>query len=152
MHSARSCASSGSHHGKPNNASEFTGRSFTPSVNSLMHHQCHSPSSRTARTIRRLAVPILLLWVGVAALTNIVAPQLEVVGAARSVSLNAADSPSIQAMRHIGEKFNEFDSDSAAMIVLEGDHPLGADAHHFYDSLVQRLAQDPGLCDAQLQG
>ncbi len=35
--------------------------------------------SRTARTIRRLAVPILLLWVGVAALTNIVAPQLEVV-------------------------------------------------------------------------
>ena len=98
--------------------------------------------SRTARNIRRLAVPILLLWVAVAALTNIVAPQLEVVGAARSVSLNAADSPSIQAMRHIGEKFDEFDSDSAAMIVLEGDQPLGADAHHFYDTLVQRLAQD----------
>ena len=98
--------------------------------------------SRTARVIRRLAVPILLLWVGVAALTNIAAPQLEVVGAERSVSMNAADSPSIEAMRHIGKVFGEFDSDSAAMIVLEGDEPLGADAHRYYDALVQRLAQD----------
>ena len=32
--------------------------------------------------------------------------------------------------------FNEFDSDSAAMIVLEGDKPLGADAHRFYDDLI----------------
>jgi RND superfamily putative drug exporter len=98
--------------------------------------------SRTARNVRRLALPILLLWVAVAALTNIFSPQLEVVGAARSVSLNAPDSPSIQAMRHIGQVFGEFDSDSAAMIVLEGDKPLGADAHHFYDTMVQRLAQD----------
>ena len=98
--------------------------------------------SRTARNIRRLAVPILLLWVAVAALTNIAAPQLEVVGAERSVSMNAADSPSIMAMRHIGKVFDEFDSDSAAMIVLEGDKPLGADAHHFYDEMVKRLAQD----------
>ncbi len=45
-------------------------------------------------------------------------------------------------MRHIGQVFNEFDSDSAAMIVLEGDQPLGDDAHHFYDTLVQRLSQD----------
>ncbi len=38
--------------------------------------------------------------------------------------------------------FNEFDSDSAAMIVLEGDQPLGADAHHYYDGLIQKLSQD----------
>ncbi|MDV3128901.1 MMPL family transporter [Mycobacterium sp. 21AC1] len=98
--------------------------------------------SRTARTIRRLAVPILLVWIAVAAVTNIVVPQLEVVGAARSVGLNAPDAPSTEAMRHIGQVFDEFNSDSAAMIVLEGDQPLGADAHHFYDTLVQRLAQD----------
>lgn len=98
--------------------------------------------SSTARNVRRLVLPTLLLWVAVAALTNILSPQLEVVGAARSVSLNAPDSPSIQAMRHIGQVFGEFDSDSAAMIVLEGDQPLGADAHHFYDTMVQRLAQD----------
>ncbi|OBF15726.1 MMPL family transporter [Mycobacterium sp. ACS4331] len=98
--------------------------------------------SRAARIIRRLAVPILLLWLAVAVISNIISPQLEVVGAARSVSLNAADSPSIQAMRHIGQVFKEFDSDSAAMIVLEGDQPLGDEAHRYYDVLVKRLAED----------
>ena len=28
------------------------------------------------------------------------------------------------------------------MIVLEGDQPLGADAHHYYDGLVDKLSQD----------
>ncbi len=45
-------------------------------------------------------------------------------------------------MRHIGQVFDEFNSDSAAMIVLEGDQPLGDDAHRFYDTLVKRLAED----------
>ncbi|BBX28137.1 MMPL/RND family transporter [Mycolicibacterium alvei] len=98
--------------------------------------------SRTARTIRLLAVPIMLVWVAVATLTNIFVPQLEVVGAARSVGLNAPDAPSTMAMRHIGQVFDEFDSDSAAMIVLEGDQPLGDEAHRFYDTLVKRLAED----------
>ena len=98
--------------------------------------------SLIARWIRRLAVPIVLLWVGIAAWTNAGTPQLEVIGAARSVSQNAPDSPSIQAMSHTGKVFGEFDSDSAAMIVLEGDKPLDDAAHHFYDTLVQRLSQD----------
>jgi RND superfamily putative drug exporter len=110
----------------------------------MSEHSLESPEqgSRAARSIRRLAVPIVLLWIAIAAITNIVAPQLEVVGAAHSVGLNGNDSPSIMAMRHIGKTFGEFDSDSAAMIVLEGDQPLGADAHHFYDTLVQKLNQD----------
>ncbi|MDT5361260.1 MAG: putative drug exporter of the superfamily [Mycobacterium sp.] len=95
-----------------------------------------------ARNIRRFAVPIMIIWVGIAAFTNVFAPQLEVVGAAHSVSMNAPDSPSIMAMRHIGKVFNEYDSDSAAMVVLEGDQPLGADAHHYYDDLVKRIGQD----------
>jgi RND superfamily putative drug exporter len=98
--------------------------------------------SRTARTIRRLAVPIALLWVAIAALTNVFSPQLEVVGAAHSVAQSSPDSPSLKAMKHIGQVFGEFDSDSNAMIVLEGDQPLGADAHQFYDTLVKRLAAD----------
>ena len=40
------------------------------------------------------------------------------------------------------QEFQQFDSDSAAMIVLEGDELLGADAHHYYDDLVKKLAQD----------
>ena len=43
-------------------------------------------------------------------------------------------------MKHIGQVFGEFDSDSNAMIVLEGDQPLGADAHQFYDTLVKKLS------------
>ncbi|OAN34560.1 RND family transporter [Mycolicibacterium iranicum] len=101
-----------------------------------------SEPSRISRLIRQLAVPILLVWIAVAAVSNIVAPQLEVVGAERSVSMNAADSPSIQAMRHIGQVFDEFDSDSAAMIVLEGDQPLGAEAHAYYDDLIKKLGAD----------
>jgi RND superfamily putative drug exporter len=98
--------------------------------------------SRVARTIRRLAVPITLLWVAIAALTNIAVPQLEVVGAEHTVAQSSPDSPSLKAMKHIGQVFGEFDSDGAAMIVLEGDQPLGADAHQFYDTLVKKLAQD----------
>ncbi len=104
--------------------------------------EVNDEGTRAARIIHRLAIPIILAWIAVAAVSNIIAPQLEVVGAARSVSLNASDSPSIQAMRHIGQVFHEFDSDSAAMIVLEGDQPLGAEAHQYYDTLVKKLAAD----------
>ena len=45
-------------------------------------------------------------------------------------------------MKHIGQVFGEFDSDSNAMIVLEGDQPLGADAHQFYATLVKKLSAD----------
>ena len=48
-------------------------------------------------------------------------------------------------MKHIGKVFHEFDSDSAAMIVLEGDKPLGDDAHRFYDALVRKLEQTPSM-------
>jgi RND superfamily putative drug exporter len=95
-----------------------------------------------ARTIRWLSVPIVLFWLAVAAITNVLVPQLEVVGQAHNVALSSPDAPSLQAFKRIGQVFGEFDSDSAAMIVLEGDQPLGADAHRFYDTLIQRVSQD----------
>jgi len=75
---------------------------------------------RVARWIHKLALPIVLAWVAIAVISNAAVPQLEVVGWERSVGMNAPDAPGIQAMRHIGQVFHEFDSDSAAMIVLEG--------------------------------
>ena len=95
-----------------------------------------------ARLIRRLSLPILLIWIAVAAVSNTIAPQLEIVGWERSVGQNAPDAPGILAMRHIGQVFHEFDSDSAAMIVLEGDQPLGPEAHDYYDGLVKKLQAD----------
>lgn len=107
-------------------------------------HRAEAPveGSRMARLIRTLALPIVLVWIAIAAVTNTIVPQLEIVGWERSVGLNAADAPGILAMRHIGQVFHEFNSDSAAMIVLEGDKPLGPEAHTYYDGLVKKLQQD----------
>ncbi|MGO9526845.1 MAG: RND family transporter, partial [Verrucomicrobiia bacterium] len=93
-------------------------------------------------TIRRLSVPILLFWIALAAVTNIAVPKLEEVGKTHNVALNSPDAPSLKATKRIGQVFHEFDTDSTAMIVLEGDQPLGADAHRFYDSLIRKLEQD----------
>ena len=99
-------------------------------------------TDRVATWIRWLCVPIVLFWVAAAALTNVLVPQLEAVGEQHNVALSSPDSPSLQAFQRIGEVFHEFDSDSAAMVVLEGDQPLGADAHKYYDDLIKRIEDD----------
>jgi len=95
-----------------------------------------------ARTIRLLAVPIILGWIALTVVVNIIAPQLEKVGAAHSVAMTAKDAPSTIAMLHIGKDFQQFDSDTTAMVLLEGQDKLGADAHRFYDTLIDKLSQD----------
>ena len=87
-------------------------------------------------------MPILLFWLALAAVPNILVPQLEEVGRLHNVGLSSPEAPSYQAFKHIGKVFHEFDTDSSAMIVLEGDKPLGADAHKFYDAMVHKLEQD----------
>lgn len=94
------------------------------------------------RMIHRLALPIVLIWLGVVVVTNTAVPQLEVVSKNHSVSQSPTDAASFQSMMRVGKTFKEFDSDSSAMIVLEGDKPLGADAHRYYDELVRRIEQD----------
>jgi putative drug exporter of the RND superfamily len=95
-----------------------------------------------ARTIRMLAVPIILGWIALTVVVNVIAPQLETVGAAHSVPMTAKDAPSTIAMLHIGKDFQQFDSDTTAMVVLEGQDKLGDDAHRFYDELIDKLSQD----------
>jgi RND superfamily putative drug exporter len=110
----------------------------------MSNHLAERPTKtdRVAKWIRRLCVPIVLFWVAVAALTNVLVPQLEKVGEEHNVALSSPDSPSLQAFQRIGTVFHEFDSDSAAMVVLEGDQPLGAEAHRYYDELVKRFNAD----------
>jgi putative drug exporter of the RND superfamily len=102
----------------------------------------HIPRSSVAQTILRLSVPIAVFWLALAAITNVFVPQLEKVAQAHNVGLSSHDAPSYQAMKRIGKVFQQFNSDSAAMIVLEGDQPLGADAHRFYDVLVRKFERD----------
>src|SRR4051795_3235941 len=94
------------------------------------------------RFIRLFSVLILLGWLALVVIVNVVAPQLEKVGEAHAVSLAPDDAPSLQAMERIGKTFQEFDSNSSAMIVLEGDQPLGDAAHKYYDGLVDKLEAD----------
>ncbi|MDF3336024.1 RND family transporter [Mycolicibacterium septicum] len=95
-----------------------------------------------ARVIYRLSVPIILGWLAIIAVVTFAVPSLEQVGRESSVSLVPKDAPSFQAMQRMGQVFGESDSDSVAMIVLEGDKPLGEDAHRYYDDLVRQLRAD----------
>jgi RND superfamily putative drug exporter len=57
--------------------------------------------------------------------------------------MSPEDAPSVQAMMRMGKDFKESNSDSFAMAVLEGQHPLGDDAHKYYAGLVRELRDDP---------
>ncbi|OBI14986.1 hypothetical protein A5712_29395 [Mycobacterium sp. E2327] len=94
------------------------------------------------RMIHRLALPIVLVWLAIVFITNTAAPQLEAVAKNHSVSMSPTDAASFQSMMKVGSTFKEFNSDNSAMILLEGDKPLGADAHRYYDEIVRRVEQD----------
>ncbi|WP_032703516.1 MMPL family transporter, partial [Mycobacteroides abscessus] len=77
--------------------------------------------------------PIVIGWVALVVILALAAPQLEQVGQENAVSLSPSDAPSMKAMKNMGRLFQESDSNSVTMIVLEGDQPLGPGAHKFYD-------------------
>ena len=94
---------------------------------------------RIAHTIRILALPIVIVWVLLAVGVNVFVPQLEKVAEEISVPLSPTDAPSVTGMKHIGEKFKEYDSDNLVLVTLVGDKPLGQDAHQYYDDLVKKI-------------
>ncbi|BBZ44507.1 MMPL/RND family transporter [Mycobacterium parmense] len=97
---------------------------------------------RIARTIRSLSPLIIVAWVALTLTVSFGVPWLETVGRDHSVPMSPRDAPSVQAMTRMGKVFKESDSDSFAMIVLEGQQPLGDDAHAYYDTLIRRLRSD----------
>ncbi|MGB0436009.1 MAG: RND family transporter [Mycobacterium sp.] len=94
------------------------------------------------RMIRTFALPIILGWIGLIAVVNVTVPQLETVGQMSAVSMSPDDAPAMISMKYMGEVFEEGDSDSSAMIVLEGQEPLGDAAHAFYDQMIDKLEAD----------
>lgn len=99
-------------------------------------------SPKFARFVHTFAIPIVLFWVGLVVVLTVFVPSLDQVGKDHTVSMSPNDAESMQAMKRVGKVFNEFSTDSAIMIVLESDKPLGDDAHHFYDELIKKLAKD----------
>ncbi|AKC40854.1 MmpL family protein [Mycolicibacterium phlei] len=102
----------------------------------------HAKRPLFAKIIRKLSIPIILLWVAVVMALNGAVPQIEEVINQRAVPLVPDDAPSSVAMMRIGEAFKESDTNSVAMIVLESENPLGDEAHQYYDTLVSRLSED----------
>ncbi|AGZ54319.1 MMPL/RND family transporter [Mycobacterium kansasii] len=102
----------------------------------------HAEKPLIARIIHAFAVPIILGWIAICVALSVFIPSLEEVGQERSVSLSPKEAPSYQAMKHIGQAFNEGNTDSVAMIVLEGKQPLGDEAHKYYDALIRKLRAD----------
>src|SRR3984957_11935225 len=103
----------------------------------------HAKRPFLAHFLRVLAGPIILLWVFIAVLVDTIAPSLEGVGEAHAAPTTPEDAASMKAMALMGHNFKEFNSNSTVMIVVEGQQPLGDDAHKYYGSIVAQLQQDP---------
>lgn len=94
------------------------------------------------RGVRRFAIPILAGWLLLTVAVNVLVPPIESVAREHAVTMSPQDAPAMIAAKHIGQKYQESDSDSIAMIVLEGEKPLDEVTHHYYDNLVLALQAD----------
>ncbi|GAA2789141.1 RND family transporter [Mycolicibacterium pallens] len=102
----------------------------------------HAKRPALPRFIRMFAIPIVLAWIALIAFLTTTVPQLAEVGKMRAVSMSPNDAPSLIATKRVGEVFKEYNTSSSVMIVLEGEKPLGPDAHAFYDEMVRQLRAD----------
>ena len=115
----------------------------------MSNHQLANARPFVARTIHRLAIPIILAWLAITVLVTVGVPALEQVEKEHSVSETPKDAPSFKAMDRIVADFKQANSGSGsgsgstAMVVLEGQQHLGDDAHRYYEQLVRRLKDDP---------
>ena len=94
------------------------------------------------RTVRLLAIPIIIFWALFAITTNTFVPKVEDVATELAGPEVPTYAPSQYALLHIGDKFQESNSTSLTMVVLEADHPLGDQEHQYYNDLVNRLKND----------
>jgi transport protein len=92
--------------------------------------------------VRLLAIPIIIFWALFAITTNTFVPKVEDVATELAGPEVPTYAPSQYALLHIGDKFQESNSTSLTMVVLEADHPLDDQAHQYYNDLVGRLKSD----------
>lgn len=94
------------------------------------------------RFVYRFAWPIIIGWLLLTVALNVLVPPIESVARNHAVTMSPQDAPAMIAARQMGATFHESDSDSIAMIVLEGDTELGEQARRYYDGLVLKLQAD----------
>ena len=98
------------------------------------------------RFVYRFAWPIIIGWLLLTVALNVLVPPIESVARNHAVTMSPQDAPAMIAAKRIGATYHESDSDSIAMIVLEGvgvrAESLGDEAHRYYDGLVAKLQAD----------
>ncbi|BAP99540.1 putative membrane protein mmpL4 [Mycobacteroides abscessus 5S-0422] len=87
-------------------------------------------------------MPIILGWLAIAVILSVSVPSLEQVEKDHAVAMNPDAAPSFQATQRMGKLFDESNSGVVAMIVVEGQQPLGEDTHRYYDDLIRQLKAD----------
>jgi putative drug exporter of the RND superfamily len=92
--------------------------------------------------VRLFAIPIIAFWALLAISTNTFMPQVERVAEELAGPVVPHYAPSQRSLLAIGAKFQESNSTSLAMVVLEANRPLGDVDHQYYDELMRRLLQD----------
>ena len=97
---------------------------------------------RFMRAVRRWAAPIILAWLLVTVAVNVLVPPIESVARNHAVTMSPQDAPSMIAAKRIGARFQESNSDSIVMVVLEIATKFGDGAHRYYDRLVLTLQAD----------
>lgn len=96
-----------------------------------------------ARTIYRFSGLIIVAWLAITVVAFLFVPSLEKVEKDHPVAMDMSVAPSIQAMQRMSEVFQKSDSNQVAMIVIEGQQPLGPDTRRYYDDIVDKLEADP---------
>ena len=94
------------------------------------------------RMVRLFAIPIIAFWALLAISTNTFMPQVERVAEELAGPVVPHYAPSQRSLLAIGAKFQESNSTSLAMVVLEANRPLGDVDHQYYDELMRRLLRD----------
>ncbi|BCO86739.1 putative membrane protein, MmpL (plasmid) [Mycobacterium paraintracellulare] len=102
----------------------------------------HTTRPRFMRAVQRFSWPIILVWLLLTIAVNVLVPPIESVARNNAVSTSPADAPSVIAAKQIGKTFQESNSDSIVMVVLESDKKLGDEAHRYYNGLVKKLEAD----------
>ncbi|MDH6243498.1 RND family transporter [Mycobacterium sp. OTB74] len=95
-----------------------------------------------ARTVRYLAVPIIIVWALLAVVTNTFVPKIEDVAEELAGPMVPTYAPSQVAMLTIGHVFHESTSTSLTMLVLEADRGLSEQDRDYYNGLVRTLKAD----------
>lgn len=95
-----------------------------------------------ARLLYTFALPVIMLWLGAAGALNLAVPQLETVIKEHARSFLPDDAASVQAIVKMGNHFGGAGTNNFVYLLLEGQAPLGPEAHQYYSTLLDRINAD----------